>query len=83
MIIMYLRSIIPALRSAYLITVMLLAVACTAAPTPAIPTSTAVPTPAPTRTPEPEVDAFTMNKRLSHTVNLANALEAPKEGDWG
>src|SRR5258705_12731090 len=33
--------------------------------------------------PEPPVDAFTMNQKLGRTVNLANALEAPNEGDWG
>ncbi len=29
------------------------------------------------------VDPFTQNKRLGRGINLGNALEAPKEGDWG
>lgn len=49
---------------------LMLVAACTAAP-------------APTPTPEPPVDAFAMNQRLAHTVNLGNALEAPNEGEWG
>ena len=28
-------------------------------------------------------DVFAANKRLGRGVNLGNALEAPKEGDWG
>jgi endoglucanase len=32
---------------------------------------------------ETPVDAIIMNQRLGHAVNLANALEAPNEGDWG
>jgi len=58
---------------------------CAAAPvvptqTPTLPpTATSSPIP----TPEPPVDAATMNKRLAHSVNLANALEAPNEGEWG
>jgi endoglucanase len=28
-------------------------------------------------------DAFTINKMLGRGVNLGNALEAPKEGEWG
>ena len=27
--------------------------------------------------------AFTQNKKLGRGINIANALEAPKEGDWG
>jgi endoglucanase len=66
------------------LTVVFLA-GCAAAPaaptqTPTLPPS---PTPSPIPTPEPPVDAFTMNKKLAHSVNLANALEAPNEGDWG
>jgi endoglucanase len=84
MITMQLPSLAPTFRSTYLIMVILLTTACAATPTaPAVPTSTAVPTPVPTLTSEPAVDAFTMNQRLSHAVNLANALEAPNEGDWG
>lgn len=37
--------------------------------------------------PEPKAaapsDPFKMNQRLGRGVNLGNALEAPKEGDWG
>jgi len=44
-----------------------------------MPSPTVIPSP----TPEPSVDAFTMNKSLAHTVNIGNALEAPKEGEWG
>ncbi len=79
---MQLPSLTPSFRSVYLIIVILFVTACAVVPNiPAVPTST--PTPAPTPTAEPAVDAFTMNKQLARTVNLANALEAPKEGDWG
>ena len=63
---------------------ILLIVSCTLAPTPpASPTPSPAPTLTATPTPEPAVDAFTMNGRLEHTINMANALEAPYEGDWG
>jgi len=63
---------------------LLLVTACvTTTPSPTVPVSTATSTPVPTQTPEPALDAFTMNERLARTVNLANALEAPNEGDWG
>ena len=63
-------------------------------PTPLPPTPTSTPTTAPTRTlsasPTTEVaststpgDIFERNQRLGRGVNLGNALEAPKEGDWG
>ena len=40
-------------------------------------------TPAP-RTPSPSLaDPFARNKRLGRGVNLGNALEAPREGEWG
>ena len=42
------------------------------------PTATAQPTPT-----QPKVDAFAMNQKLGRGINLGNALEAPKEGDWG
>jgi endoglucanase len=32
---------------------------------------------------EPDKDAFAANKLLGRGINLGNALEAPKEGDWG
>jgi endoglucanase len=32
---------------------------------------------------EPAGDAFSANKRLGRGINIGNALEAPKEGDWG
>jgi endoglucanase len=32
---------------------------------------------------EPAGDIFAANKRLGRGVNIGNALEAPKEGDWG
>jgi endoglucanase len=30
-----------------------------------------------------EVDAFALNQQLGRGVNLGNALEAPREGEWG
>lgn len=30
-----------------------------------------------------EVDAFVLNQQLGRGVNLGNALEAPREGEWG
>ena len=68
-----------------------------ASTTPASPSPTALPptpTAEPTRTlsasPTPAVsstpavgDIFERNRRLGRGVNLGNALEAPKEGDWG
>jgi endoglucanase len=59
------------------------------------PTPTQSPTPSSSSTlipqsstpqPDPSVkglDAFEQNKRLGRGVNLGNALEAPKEGEWG
>jgi endoglucanase len=80
---MHLRSLTRTIRLASL-AVLLFATACmTTAPSPTVPASTATATSAPTPTPEPALDAFTMNERLARTVNLANALEAPNEGDWG
>ena len=32
---------------------------------------------------EPAGDIFAANKRLGRGVNFGNALEAPKEGEWG
>ena len=32
---------------------------------------------------DPKPDVFAVNKSLGRGVNLGNALEAPKEGDWG
>jgi endoglucanase len=32
---------------------------------------------------EPAGDIFAANKRLGRGINLGNALEAPKEGEWG
>lgn len=29
------------------------------------------------------MDAFEMNQRIGHGINLGNALEGPREGDWG
>lgn len=31
----------------------------------------------------PKADIFAVNKALGRGINLGNALEAPKEGDWG
>jgi endoglucanase len=33
--------------------------------------------------PAPEKDAFHYNRLLGRGINLGNALEAPREGDWG
>jgi endoglucanase len=49
---------------------------------PSLPLSTS------TSAPQPEpsnkgLDAFEQNKQLGRGVNLGNALEAPKEGEWG
>jgi endoglucanase len=52
----------------------------TATPLPG-PTATATPPP-PTSTPE-VTDAFVQNRRLGRGMNMGNALEAPREGDWG
>ena len=80
---MPLCSLTPVFRLTYLSLILMLITACVTTPTPE-PTSTPdLLTPDPIPTPEPEVDAFTMNQRLAQTVNLANALEAPNEGDWG
>ncbi|MEM1061501.1 MAG: glycoside hydrolase family 5 protein [Planctomycetota bacterium] len=32
---------------------------------------------------EADAAAFEANRRLGHGINLGNALEAPREGDWG
>lgn len=37
----------------------------------------------PTATSDPSALAFDQNRRLGRGVNLGNALEAPKEGEWG
>ncbi len=37
----------------------------------------------PTPTPAPAKDAYEANRRLGRGVNLGNALEAPREGEWG
>jgi endoglucanase len=39
--------------------------------------------PADTDPPSPETGAFAMNERLGRGVNFGNALEAPREGEWG
>lgn len=58
-------------------------------PTPQPPSQTApadtAPTPETVQTPTsaPNAFAFEQNHRLGRGVNLGNALEAPKEGEWG
>lgn len=42
----------------------------------------ALPAAQPTK-PAPKADVFAVNKALARGVNLGNALEAPKEGEWG
>jgi endoglucanase len=66
----------PIQRSSRIVTFIQLALALTL-----VSACSTAPTPAPT--PEPPVDAFTINQRLAHSVNLGNALEAPTEGEWG
>lgn len=51
-------------------------------PTPSIPTASPTPTPQ-QATASSGIDAFEQNKLLGRGVNLGNALEAPKEGEWG
>lgn len=67
------------------------AVVATQAPSPQ-PTQTRLfvfptytPKPSPTPRPIPQADAFVFeqNRRLGRGVNFGNALEAPKEGEWG
>jgi endoglucanase len=38
---------------------------------------------APAQGPKPEDDIRAANKKLGRGINFGNALEAPKEGDWG
>ena len=80
---MHLRSLTLVFRLTYLTLILMLVTACVTTPTPDFTPTPEIPTPLPTQTPQPEVDAFTMNQRLGRSVNLANALEAPNEGDWG
>ncbi|MGQ9905181.1 MAG: hypothetical protein ACUVRU_12865, partial [Anaerolineae bacterium] len=52
---------------------------------PLIPMPTAMTNPTPSAhqpTPAPATDVFAANARLGRGVNLANALEAPREGEW-
>ncbi len=62
--------------------------------TPTLPTPTAAPSPTasplPTANPPTAAlpvydwpDAFAMNKRIGRGVNFGDALEAPREGEWG
>jgi endoglucanase len=39
--------------------------------------------PAQEKDPKPTADIHAANKKLGRGINLGNALEAPKEGDWG
>ncbi len=65
-----------------MLSVVFLAGGC-ATPTPV---PTALPTELPSPTPQPTADPwdpFVLNARLGRGINLGNALEAPREGDWG
>lgn len=49
-----------------------------------LPSASPSPFPQPTPTVSPQVlDAFDQNRLLGRGVNLGNALEAPREGEWG
>jgi len=52
-------------------------------PEPGQPAAVKSPTPAARATSPADAYAFAQNQRLGRGVNLGNALEAPKEGEWG
>ncbi len=58
--------------------------ACQIVPPAPPPTAMTNPTPSSRQlTPAPATDVFAANARLGRGVNLGNALEAPREGEWG
>ena len=68
--------------SAYVIFLIVLSAAVVSACTKPAATPLPADTPAPTPTPEAS-DPFTQNRRLGRGINLGNALDAPREGEWG
>ncbi len=59
-------------------------VAPTSSPEPSqTPTLAALPIPTQPPIDEKDAYAFSQNQRLGRGMNIGNALEAPKEGDWG
>jgi endoglucanase len=68
----------------WMIALLLLLAACQAAPAPSATPAHALPEETPTASvADAREAAFRMNERLGRGINLGNALEAPREGQWG